>query len=44
MAGIRLNRLPKQRCALRKPEFAFKLPPPRGGLRSLSDEADCITP
>jgi hypothetical protein len=42
MAETRLDRLLKQRSALRKPDFFFGLPPPRGGLRSLSVGADCI--
>jgi hypothetical protein len=42
MAGICLDRLLKQRSALRKPDLSFDLPPPRGGLRSLSVAADCI--
>jgi hypothetical protein len=42
MAGICLDRLLKQRAALRKPDFSFDLPPPRGGLRSLSVGAGCI--
>jgi hypothetical protein len=42
MAGICLDRLLKQRSALRKPDFFFDLPPPRGGLRSLSVGAGCI--
>jgi hypothetical protein len=42
MAEIRLDRLPKQRSALRKPDFFFGFPPRRGGLRSLSVGADCI--
>jgi hypothetical protein len=42
MAGIRLDRLLKQRSALRKPDFSFGIPPPRGGLTSLSVGADCI--
>jgi hypothetical protein len=42
MAGICLDRLLKQRSALRKPDFAFNFPPPRGGFRSLSVGADCI--
>jgi hypothetical protein len=41
VAGIRLDRLLNQRSALRKPDFFFDLPPPRGGLRSLSVGADC---
>jgi hypothetical protein len=36
-----LDRLLKQRSALRKPDFFFDLPPPRGGLRSLSVGAVC---
>jgi hypothetical protein len=42
MAGICLDRLLKQRFALRKPDFSFDFPPPRGGLRSLSVAADCL--
>ena len=42
MTGICLDRLLKQRFALRKPDFFLDLPPPRGGLRSLSAGADCI--
>jgi len=42
MAGICLDQLLKQRSALRKPDFSFDFPPPRGGLRSLSVAADCI--
>jgi hypothetical protein len=42
MAGICLDRLLKQRSALQKPDFSFDLPPPRGGLRSLSVGADCL--
>jgi hypothetical protein len=42
MAGVCLDRLLKQRSALRKPDFSFDFPPLRGGLRSLSVEADCI--
>ena len=41
-AGICLDRLLKQRSALRKPDFSFDFPPPRGGLRSLSVAADYI--
>jgi hypothetical protein len=37
-----LDRLLKQRSALRKPDFSFDFPPPRGGLRSLSVAADCL--
>jgi len=44
MAGICLDRLLQQRSALRKPDFSFDFPPPRGGLRSLSVVADCIAP
>jgi hypothetical protein len=39
--GICLDRLPKQRSALPKPDLPFDFPPPRGGLRSLSVGADC---
>jgi hypothetical protein len=42
MAGICLDRLPRQRSALQNPDFFFDLPPPRGGLRSLSVGAGCI--
>jgi hypothetical protein len=42
MAGICLDRLLKQRCALRKPDFVFDFPPQRGGLRSLSVGAFCL--
>jgi hypothetical protein len=28
--------------ALQKSDFSFDLPPPRGGLRSLSEAADCL--
>jgi hypothetical protein len=42
MSGICLDRLLKQRSALRKPDFSFDFPPPRGGLRSLSVGADCL--
>jgi hypothetical protein len=44
MTGICLDRLLKQRSALRKPDFSSDFPPPRGGLRSLSVRADCIAP
>jgi hypothetical protein len=44
IAGICLDRLLKQRFALQKPDFSFDLPPPRGGLGSLSVGADCIAP
>jgi len=40
--GICLDRLLRQRSALRKPNFSFDFPPPRGGLRSLSVAADCL--
>jgi hypothetical protein len=36
LAGICLDRLLRQRSALRKPDFSFDFPPPCGGLRSLS--------
>jgi len=39
--GIWLDRLPKQRSALRKPDVLFDVPPQRGGLRSLSGGAVC---
>jgi len=42
LAGIRLDRLLKQRSALQKPDFPFDIPPQRGGLRSLSVGADCL--
>jgi hypothetical protein len=42
MAGIYRDRLLAQRSALRKPDFSFDFPPPRGGLRSLSVGADCL--
>jgi hypothetical protein len=42
MTAIRLNRLPKQRSALRKPDLSFNFPPPCGGLGSLSLRAACI--
>jgi len=42
LAGICLDRLLKQRSALRKPDFFSDFPPPRGGLRSLSVGADCL--
>jgi hypothetical protein len=42
MEGICLDRLVKQRSALRKPGVPFDFPPQRGGLRSLSGGADCI--
>jgi hypothetical protein len=41
-AGICLDRLHKQRFALRKPKFSFDFPPPRGGLRSWSGAAVCL--
>jgi hypothetical protein len=37
-----LDRLLKQRFALRKPDFSFDFSPPRGGLGSLSVGADCL--
>jgi hypothetical protein len=40
-AWFRLRRV-GQRSALRKPDFSFNFPPPRGGLRSLAVGADCI--
>jgi hypothetical protein len=42
LAGVCLDRLLKQRSALRKPDFSFDFPPPCGGLRSLSVGADCL--
>jgi hypothetical protein len=42
MAGICLDRLLKQRPALRKLGNPLDFPPQRGGLRSLSDGAACI--
>jgi hypothetical protein len=42
MAEICLDRLLKQRSALRKPDSSFDFPPPRGGLRSLSVKAGCF--
>jgi hypothetical protein len=42
MEGICLDRLLKQRFALRKPGIPFDFPPQRGGLRSLSGGAVCI--
>jgi hypothetical protein len=42
IAGICLDRLLKQRSALQKLDFSFDLPPPRGGLRSLSVGAVCL--
>jgi len=42
MAGICLDRLLKQRFALRILDIPFDFAPPRGGLRSLSVGADCI--
>jgi hypothetical protein len=42
VAGSCLDRLLKQRSALRKPDFFFDFPPLRGGLRSLSVKAGCI--
>jgi len=42
MAEICLDRLLKQRFALRKPKISFDFPPQRGGLRSWSDAAVCL--
>jgi hypothetical protein len=42
VAGIRLDRLLKQRSALQKPDFSFGFPPLRGGFRSLSVAAVCF--
>jgi hypothetical protein len=42
MTGICLDRILKQRSALRKPDFTFDFPPLRGGLRSLSVAAVCL--
>jgi len=42
MTGICLDRLLKQRSALRKPDFSFGFPPRRGGLRNLSVAAGCL--
>jgi hypothetical protein len=42
MAGICLDRLLKQRSALRKPDFSINLPPLCGGFRSLSVGVDSI--
>jgi hypothetical protein len=42
MAAICLDRLLKQRSALRKLGTPFDFPPQRGGLRSLSVGADCF--
>jgi hypothetical protein len=42
LTGSCLNRLLNQRSALPKPDLFFDFPPPCGGLRSLSVEADCI--
>jgi len=36
IAGIGLDRLPKQRSALRNPGISSGFPPQRGGFRSLS--------
>jgi hypothetical protein len=40
--GNCLGRLLTQRSALRKLDVSFDLPPPRGGLRSLSVGVGCI--
>jgi hypothetical protein len=42
VAVICLDRLPKQRSALRKPDLSFAVPPLGGGLGSLSVGADCL--
>jgi hypothetical protein len=42
MEEIFLDRLLRPRSALQKPDFAFALPPPCGGLRSLSVGAVCL--
>jgi hypothetical protein len=42
MAGICLDRLLKQRAALRTLGVLFGFPPQRGGLRSLSGEEVCL--
>jgi hypothetical protein len=42
MAAICLDRLLKQRSALRELAIPFDFPPQRGGLRSLSLRAVCI--
>jgi hypothetical protein len=42
MEGICLDRLLKQRLALRESGVPFDFPPQRGGLRSLSGAAVCI--
>jgi hypothetical protein len=42
LAGTCVDRLLKQRFALRKSDFFFKFPPHRGGLRSWSGKADCL--
>ena len=44
MDGICLDRLLKQRFALRRPDNPFDSPPQRGGLRSLSGGAGCLAP
>jgi hypothetical protein len=44
MDGIYFDWLLKQRFALRRPDNPFDSPPQRGGLRSLSGEADCLAP
>jgi hypothetical protein len=42
MAEICLDRLLRQRSALRKPDSSFDFPPLRGGLRGLSVKAGCF--
>jgi hypothetical protein len=42
IAGIGLDRLPKQRSALHKPGISSGFPPQRGGFRSLSVGAVCF--
>jgi len=42
MAAVCLDRLLKQRSALRKPDFSSDFPPRRGALRNLSVGADYI--
>jgi hypothetical protein len=44
MDGTRLDRLLKQRFALRRPDNPFDSPPQRGGLRCLSGGAGCVAP
>jgi hypothetical protein len=42
MQGFCLDRLLKQRSALRESSSPSVLPPQRGGIRSLSDRAVCF--